>query len=109
MSEDLFRDAKSFDKWAESFNLDRVPEEDKERFLSSIRALSKNVTLKWLLARLEATQMTVLARVPLDKPQEAEAARMRLIAVRDLRGVIDAFAEESTLDKGGLPKHRGLT
>lgn len=106
--EDIFRRAPTLDKWIADFNLDQIPEEERERFLSSIRTVSKSPALNWLLSRLEATQVMLLANLPPDKKSDVEGAHQRLWIVRELRRTIHGFAQESTLEDKNLSRTKGL-
>ena len=100
MEEDIFRGkGVSFDSWLESFNLDRMPAEDRDRFLSSVRSLSKSPVLQWLLSRLEATMLMELANTPIGDKEHAEVVRVRLYAIKELRRTIHAFADDLTFEQ----------
>jgi hypothetical protein len=100
MEEDIFRGGvPSFDKWTRSFNLDLLSPDERERFLVNSRTLAKNPILTWMLGRLEAIQLMTIASAGVEETVIAEAARFRLIAIRELRRSIIAFADDLTFEE----------
>jgi hypothetical protein len=102
---DVFRSGGlNFHAWVETFNLENMPAEERERFLSNLSALSRNSALTFLLNRLEAEALNRMSMVrPGDGPTLAQA-QADVLAVRRLQALITAATQDQRLSGLNLAK-----
>jgi hypothetical protein len=102
---DVFRvGGLDFRAWVETFNLENMPSEERERFLSNLSALSRNSALTFLLNRLEAEALNRMAMARGGDMTALAQAHADVQAVHRLHSLINAATQDQRLSTLKSPK-----